>query len=376
VLNSFPRFVNPWIVVTALVTGPVFTFRGQNYLPSIWGDDGDLLNHAVNRTPPIGRFHALDPLGLLDPFAGYATFLLRLMIQIVRLGGLDRFTANTFYLLTIIWTLIACWIAHIIGRIAHPLTGFLAAVVIAIMPFSNLVMLAQINPLYMPLVLVLMLTVVTRTYPKTATNQLLVVLFFTSLALTTVTVLLTYVFLAYLIFIQKNNVQNIERRLFRYFSIAIFIQILSYTPRGRILSLSGLLSEFLKCANAFAPQFIRSQILQQKSLWENVLLYGISILLFTVIIFLFFISRSAPNKGMARISLTLFALSFLMIVALIFGNGWLNSHYLFVPTGLFWVGSLLIAQEAISSSHRFRLIPVGILAAIFLSSLSGKYFVI
>ena len=363
-------------MITALATGPVFVLRGRNYLPTVWGDDSALLDHALNRTAPIGRFHVLDPFGLLDPFAGYATFLLRLTSHFVRMGGQDNFASNTFYLMSIMWTLFACWIATIISHAARPLIGFLAAVAVAVMPFSNLVMLSQINPLYIPLMLILDLTVVTRKYPKSSKNQLLVVILFTALALTTVTVLVALIYLAYLVFKRRENVQNVEIQLFRCLAGATVMQAFSYTPRGQSLSFGGAINEFLRCANAFAPQFIRVQILQEKSFWESVILYGIPVLLFSVIFILIRISKAGPDSELVGIALRLFVFGFITIIALVIGNGWLNSHYLFIPTGLFWIGALLTAKSAIAGSNKYRFIPVGVLALIFLSSLSGTYFVI
>ena len=363
-------------MITAVVTAPIFVFRGRDYLPAVWGDDKALLDHALNRTAPIGRFHVLDPFGLLDPFAGYATFLLRLTTHFVRMGGLDHFASNTFYLMSVIWTLLACWIATIISRVARPLIGFLAALAFAVMPFSNLVMMSQINPLYIPLVLILDLTVVTRKYPKSSKNQLLVVILFTALALTTVTVLVALIYLAYLVFKRKENVQNIEIRLFRCLAGATVIQAFSYTPRGHSLSFGGTLNEFLRCANAFAPQFIRVQVLQEKSFWEGLVLYGVPILLFSMVFILVRISKTGPENQLTRIALGLFVFGFVTMIALVIGNGWLNSHYLFIPTGLFWLGALLTAKGAIAGSNKYKFIPVGVLAVIFLSSLSGTYFVI
>ena len=67
---------------------------------------------------------------------------------------------------------------------------------------------------------------------------------------------------------------------------------------------------------------------------------------------------------------------FVTMIALVIGNGWLNSHYLFIPTGLFWIGALLTAKSAIAGSNKYKFMPVGVLVVIFLSSISGTYFVI
>ena len=375
-LNRFARFFNPWIVVTALTTGPIFAFRGRNYLPAVWGDDQELLNHALGRDSLVGRFHRVDPLGLLDPFAGYAAFLLRLLTHLIRLGGEQNFVDHVFFVMTILWTLFACWIAAILMRVSNPKIGFISALIIAVMPFSNLVLMAQLNTIAWPSVFILCLTVFTRQYPRSRIAQSFMVIYFFTLTLTTIIVLVPYGYLAWLFGSKRAAMQNIERQLMKYMTGAFIIQALSFTPRGRSISPLKLIHEFLLAANAFAPQFLRIRILDKKSVFDMMLLYGIPIVLFVTMFCLVRFALAGPLRKNVEIAIRLFAVALVTLCLLVVGNGWLNSHYLFIPTGLFWVGALLIAQSAIAGSHKYRFIPVGVLITIFLSSLSGTYFVI
>ena len=342
----------------------------------MWGDDKEFLDHALNRTAPIGRFHAVDPLGLLDPFAGYAAFLLRLITQLVRLGGLHHYANHTFYLMSIIWTLFALWIAFLMSRVSGPIVGFLSAVTIAAMPFSNLVMLAQLNTLAWPSVLVLCLTILSREYPRSKIGQVLVVLYFSAVALTTISVLLPFGYLVWLVNWEKQSIQRIERVLMRSILGALVIQAISFTPRSQSPSPTKLFSEFMRSANAFVPQFLREQVLEQKSTMENLALYGIPILLFAATFALFRISSTGPLRQNAKIAVRLLITALAMLCALIAGNGWLNSHYLFIPTGLFWIAALVLVQATLASRNRYKIIPVLVVVSIYLSSLSGTYFVI
>ncbi|MEI7497263.1 MAG: hypothetical protein WCK66_13385, partial [Betaproteobacteria bacterium] len=267
------RIGNPWILAAVFVTGPIFYVRGSNYRDIVWGDDKEFLDHALSRNAPIGRLHAIDPLGLLDPFAGTAAFLLRLITQLVRLGGVHHYATHSFYLMSIIWTLFALWIALIMTRVSGPIIGFLSAVIIAVMPFSNLVMLAQLNTLAWPSVLILCLTILLREYPRSKLGQVLVVLYFSALALTTISILLPFGYLVWLVKWEKQKIQKVERILMRSILGPLVIQAISFTPRSRSLSPMKLFPEFMRSANAFVPQFLREQVLEQKSIMENLALY-------------------------------------------------------------------------------------------------------
>jgi len=370
------RIGNPWILAAVFITAPIFYVRGSNYRDIVWGDDKEFLDHALSRNAPIGRLHAIDPLGLLDPFAGYAAFLLRLITQLVRLGGVHHYANHTFYLMSIIWTLFALWIAFIMTRVSGPIVGFLSALIIAVMPFSNLVMLAQLNTLAWPSVLILCLTILSREYPRSKIGQVLMVLYFSALALTTISVFLAFGYLVWIVKWEKQSIQKIERVLMRSILGALVIQAISFTPRGQSLSPVKLFSEFIRSANAFAPQFLREQVLEQKSIMENLALYGIPILLFAATYALFRISSTGPLRHNTKIAVKLLITALAMLCALIAGNGWLNSHYLFIPTGLFWIAALVLVQATLASRNKYKMIPVVVVVAIYLSSLSGTYFVI
>jgi hypothetical protein len=137
-----------------------------------------------------------------------------------------------------------------------------------------------------------------------------------------------------------------------------------------------LFTEFLRSANAFVPQFLREQVLEQKSMIETLALYGIPILLFAATYALFRISSTGPLSQNTKIAVRLLITALAMLCALIVGNGWLNSHYLFIPTGLFWIAALVLVQATLASNCKYKLIPVVVVVAIYLSSISGTYFVI
>ena len=67
---------------------------------------------------------------------------------------------------------------------------------------------------------------------------------------------------------------------------------------------------------------------------------------------------------------------FATLALLIFANGVLNSHYLFLPAALFWVSCVMFADAALRSKQKFSVHVVLALVVLFLGQLSGTYFLI
>lgn len=334
------------------------------------------MEHAIHRQAPFGRLHFIDPFGIFDPFAGYLVVILRIATKILLFRGAENFPLRAYWFSSFVWTAIAMCIALLIGRFTRPYLGFLAALTIAIMPFSNLVMLAQVNTLYMPAVLAIVIMVVTRQYPQAGVLQAITCVAFALVTLTTITTIVAFGYLLWLVFIRGKGVQTIEKRLMWIMGLALILQVISYQPRGRIISPSRFVHEFLLSSNAFAPQFVREKILEPKSAVENIFLYGIPILLGLIVFILVRLGNQSERKVQVKIAQHFFLIALLLLCMLIVGNGWLNSHYLFIPTGLFWIGVILASDAVGHSAIRFRMIPVVVVLVIFLSQLSGTYFVI
>lgn len=157
---------------------------------------------------------------------------------------------------------------------------------------------------------------------------------------------------------------------------SLALQVLSYQSRGHNISPSKFLHEIPLIAYAFAPQFVREKILEPKTIVVNIILYGIPILLGIMIFILLRLGSQPELRRQVRTAKHFFLISLFVISMLIIGNGWLNSHYLFIPTALFWLGVLLICDAVAHNSSRFRMVPIAIVAVIFLIGLSGTYFVI
>ena len=136
-----------------------------------------------------------------------------------------------------------------------------------------------------------------------------------------------------------------------------------------------LTPEILKISYGFAPQNIRLQILHPLSVWETVILYAIPIAIAICLGLLTWlglnIDRQRVLTGVQFIVEGIF-LALLLTTA----NGWLNSHYLFIPTALLWIGAMLIGSVSIKSVRPWKMIPLVVLTTLLIIGVSGTYFVI
>jgi hypothetical protein len=148
-----------------VLTFPFFYLRGQNYNAMLLGDDAEFVSHALNRVPPLGYFPSLDSWGLLDPFNGYLAVYLRLMTKLILLTGDGSYTTHTFWVMSVYWSIISGLLAYTIKRFAGQGLGYAAGFVLAVMPYSNSVMLAQANTVAWPACLLTLIVVGTRAYP-------------------------------------------------------------------------------------------------------------------------------------------------------------------------------------------------------------------
>ena len=136
-----------------------------------------------------------------------------------------------------------------------------------------------------------------------------------------------------------------------------------------------LTPEILKISYGFAPQNIRLQILHPLSVWETVILYAIPIAIAICLGLLTWlglnIDRQRVLTGVQFIVEGIF-LALLLTTA----NGWLNSHYLFIPTALLWIGTMLIGSVAIKSARLWKMVPLVVLTTLLIIAVSCTYFVI
>ena len=356
-----------------VLTFPLFYLRGQNHNVMLSGDDAEFVSHALNRVPPFGYFPSLDSWGLLDPFNGYLAVYLRLITKLILLTGDGSFTTHTFWVMSVYWSIISGLLAYTIKRFAGVGLGYAAGFVLAVMPYSNLVMLAQVNTIAWPACLLTLVVVGTRAYPTHRLSKIILLLLFAGTAASTGTAIVTVAALGINVLRHRERFLSFEQTLFACTASGFTLQYLSFTPRNN--PSVPLIPEIMKISYGFAPQYIRAQVLDPLSAWESTVLYAIPIAIAICLGLLTWlglnIDRQRVLTGVQFIVEGIF-LALLLTTA----NGWLNSHYLFIPTALLWFGALLIGSVSIKSVRPWKMVPLLLLPTLLVLGVSGTYFVI
>ena len=358
---------------TFLFTLPIFYLRGKDYSVHLFGDDAEFVSHALQRVPTLGFFSSWDSWGLLDPFNGYLAVYLRLITHLILLTGSENFTAQTFWVMTFYWSVISGLIAYVMRRFTGAPVGWAAGFVLAVMPYSNRVMLAQANTVAWPACLLTLIVVGTREYPRHWFTRLSVLILFAGTAASTPTTIVTIAILGLNLLRYREKRFSFEHLLFLATGFAFFVQYLNFTPRHN--PPVPLLPEILRISFGLAPQSIRAQILQPLTPWQNFVLYAIPIVLFFCIGLLIY-QTFRSHREHVLVAVQFIGTGVFLAVLLTTANGWLNSQYLFIPTALLWIGTILIGNASIKSPSWWKMVPLVTVTVVLLMGISGTFFLI
>jgi hypothetical protein len=350
-----------------------FGVRGAKYNPIVSGDDATLVSHALDRQMPWGMFGHFDKLGLFDPFNDYLAVLLRIVTHVALIGPDTGFAFRIYVIMTIFWALVTWVIALTIKNYVSPMAGVTTALTLCWLPFSNQVFLAQANTIAWPLALLCILVVALRIYPEKQLYRVVLVVVFSLTAMSTGTMIVA---IGWLVFDIARNIRTINRFQFVllfFTSISYYIQWIAYKPRPNVKLPLG--HELYRTLFSWSPQFIRNRIGQELSSGVTLILWLIPILLITSWLFLF-VSAYTFDRLRAVASLRLMITSLVLPVLLITGNGWLNTHYLFIPSALFWLSALILAASIQVRKTPVSQLAIGVLVFFYCTAISGVYYVL
>ena len=370
-VSSFlERHFNSVVSVCSL---SIYGLRGADFRQIVTGDDATLVNHALNRQLPWGVFGRFDKLGLFDPFNDYLAVLLRLITHVALIGPDSGFAFRIFVITTFFWTVVTWVIALTIKNYVSPKAGVIAALTLCWLPFSNQVFLAQANTVAWPLALLCILIVALRVYPEKQLYRVILVVVFSLTAMSTGTMVVA---IGWLVFDIARNIRTIKRfqaDLLFFTSISYYFQWITYEPRPNIKLPLG--DELYRTLFSWSPQFIRNRIGEELPLGVALILWLIPIFLITSWLFLF-VSTYASDRLRAAASLRLMITSLVLPVLLITRNGWLNTHYLFIPSALFWLSALILTASIRDRKTAVSQLAIGALIFFYCTAISGVYYVL
>lgn len=359
-----------YLLLTSIAT-VVYGLRGVGYRRDLWGDDLELYLHAVNRPAPTTSFGRIDHFGLFDSYNNYLILWIRAYTHLAKLGPDSNFTFNAYVLMTVSFAVITSATCLIVGAKTSRMFALLSLSFCLFLPFSNLVILAQVNTIIWPLSLFMIVMSATRIYPKTKSFQVLVVVIFFTTSLSTLTVIVAFALLGLSLIQNLKRINKFEVLLFMATATSLIIQWNSYVPRNN--PKLPLIGEYYKALYNFAPQYIRMKIGASLNGDDQIIFWIIPLLLLFIWLAQVKLARQT-NLSDAVSAVKLFIGAFVLLGLLIRGNGWFNTHYLYIPVAMFWISlTLLFYQNREEASTR---LAIFISFALFATTYSGTYYLL
>ena len=322
------------------------------------------------------RFQKFDTLRLAEPFNNQILVIPRGITKLLTEISISDFVrnANVFSLLWLSGLL--TFLSITLGRLTNRAVGSIAAICVAVMPFSNRVMLGQVNALIWPAVMVLFVVVIANQYPISKLGRVLLLLFIALMSVSTLlfSLLLIYLILSLMFSASRRNAMNFLTALLM--SVGQAFEFVVAPRRVTSRNLIDIPFQILKSAYGFVPQAIRNNIYRPVSSADLLVLVSYPVFIAIAASLLIVFGLHGDRRSQIFVALRFTGAGFATLILLIFANGTLNSHYLFLPTALFWVSCVMFADAALRSQQKFSVHVVLALVVLFLGQLSGAYFLI
>ena len=324
----------------------------------------------------FGQFQKFDTLRITEPFNNQIWVIPRGITRILLAISIPDFVRNAT-VFSLFWLSgLLTFLSVTLGRLTNRVTGSIAAICVALMPFSHRVMLGQVNSLVWPAVMVLFVVVIANQYPISKLGRVLLLLFIALISMSTQLFLLLLIFLVPTLIFSANrrNAMNLLTALFIGAGQAFQVVV---TPRRAVSrDFIDIPFQLLKSAYGFVPQAIRDNIIGPLSRMDLLVLVLYPVFMIIAASLLVIFGLRGDRRSQIYVSLRLTGAGFATLVLLIFANGALNSHYLFLPSALFWISCVMFADAALRAKQKFSVHVVLALAVLFLGQLSGTYFLI
>jgi hypothetical protein len=324
----------------------------------------------------FGQFQKFDTLRITEPFNNQIWVIPRGITKILLAISIPDFVRNTS-VFSLFWLSgLLTFLSVTVGKLTNRITGSIAAICVALMPFSNRVMLGQVNSLVWAAVMVLFVVVIGNQYPTSKLGRVLLLLFVALISVSTqlFLLLLIYLVLSLIFSANRRNAMNLLTAL-----LMCAGQIFEFvvTPRRAVSrNLIDIPFQLLKSAYGFVPQAIRNNIFGPMSRTDLLVLVSYPFFIIFAVSLLIVFGLRSDRRSQIFVALRFTGAGFATLVLLVIGNGALNSHYLFLPTALFWISCVMFADAALHSRQKFSVHVVLALAVLFLGQFSGEYFLI
>lgn len=342
-----PRVVSLLSFVTSAV---VFGYRGWDSRQVLMPLDVVFVQQSLDPSVPFSGINTpFGKFNLLRQFSGYLHTIARVLVEVFELAPFTFFPYLTFVTATLIWALCS-WLLFLgVRSIANSFVGFTAALILCLLPSSNIILLGQLNALQWPLLVASTVLIVTEWRPP---SRFSTVLFLVLLFTTAASAALAFIPLALLFLRFRINRWNGIKWPLLSMIIPYIAQVVAYLRQpGRRAEefnpISQLIQEMAYIPKVLLPGTLRGAVNERLSVYALILLGLIFVSFGCLLAACIHLFRRSSGPTLRSIATLPVVAAFSGSVSVVM-NGNLNHQYLLIPLTCFWITIVLCVNQLLS----------------------------
>ena len=285
----------------------------------------------------------------LHPFSGYLHTVVRGVAELILLGPLTAYPIWTFLFATSVWSLCAWSIFLAVREVAGPTAGVFAALSLALLHASNLILLGQLNAVQWPMLVACVITIALDYRPRSKVGTVAYPLLLVATSLNAALAFIPIAMLGWRVLALPRRKNLRDAVHFLLMVVPFTLQLLTYYGQ-QIRTVDGrnpwwyMWREIAYVPTLLLPGSFRESTQDVLSGWRLVLL----------LVFLFGIVATVVTgalvnlKDERRTSRLLVELSLVAVAASIISvyfNGNLNHQYVLIPFVSAWTAVVVAASS-------------------------------
>ena len=347
-----PRWRDRFFSLGVLLTlAGIFAYRGWGSRNRLMYLDEIFVEEALR--PAViyyrGFTDAFGETVYLHPFSGYLHTVVRGVTELILLGPLTDYPGWAFLFATAVWSICAWLVFLAVREVSGPTAGVMAALSLALLHASNLILLGQLNAVQWPMLVACVVTIVLDYRPRSKVGTVAYPLFLVATSLNAALAFIPIAMLGWRVLALPRRKKLRDAVHFLLMAVPFTLQLLTYYGQ-QIRTVDGrnpwwyMWREIAYVPTLLLPGSFRGSTQDVLSGWRLVLL-----LVFLAGIVATVVSGIVVNmKGDRRTSRMLVELSLVTIAASIISvyfNGNLNHQYVLIPFVSAWTAVVVAASS-------------------------------
>jgi hypothetical protein len=343
----------------------ILAYRGWNGRQALMPLDVVFVQQSLDPSTPFwGVSTPAGQFDVLRQFSGYLHTVVRVFVELFELAPFTAFPALTFTTSTIIWASCGWAICFAVKSIGGTASGVIAAAAFALLPASNIILLAQLNALQWPMLVSAVILIASNVEPRSRAGRVTYLIFLFTVASNAALAFIPIAMLGWRSLVGSNK-RLVQQRLLAM-CVPYVIQIITHVrqPFRRAEDLNPtaqLFQEVLYIPKMLLPGSLREGVSDALSVKATIILLVFTLGLLGTVVGACVLTRRAKSPQ-RRVSAELLIVGTLSGVISVVMNGNLNHQYLMIPLMCWWVTIILSIYTLIGSA---RVRHLGQLAAAF-----------